>query len=329
MLEGQDKDWQDVGSRRQATYTNLGPGDYTFCVRAASGTGPWNELAIPLRIHLKPPFYQAIWFYLLCAIALFALLWLTYSLRVQQLTDRLKGRMEERARERVRIARDLHDTLLQGIQGLVLRFHFATEQLAEDGPVRTMLATALDRADHVIKEGREKVMELRSDSTAPAELEKHLRKAVDSVPVAENCRVTITVHGMPRLSRGPVQDELYWIGREAFINAVLHSEAAEIQLEITYKDVEISLRCIDNGCGIAADGMQVNRKEGHWGIIGMRERARTLYCSLEILSRLGVGTQIAIAVPARKAYVSASPTTWERMVYALWRNKQDADALNL
>lgn len=327
MLEGQDKDWQDAGSRRQAIYTNLGPGNYTFRVRAASGTGPWNELTATPRIHLGPPFYQTIWFYLLCALAFFALLWLLYTLRVRQLTEHLRSRMEERARERVRIARDLHDTLLQGIQGLVLRFHFATEQLPEEDPVRNMLANALDRADQVIKEGREKVMELRSDATASAELERHLRKTADSLEPPSNCQIEVTAHGTPRQLRGAVQDELYWIGREALNNAVQHANATKIQLEITYTDDELSLRCTDNGRGIPANGTQANRKEGHWGIIGMHERARALNCTLDLISRSKIGTTVAISVPARKAYLFATPKAWERILYALWRNKQDPGAL--
>ena len=171
MLEPQDKDWQDAGSRRQAVYTNLAPGPYRFRVRAASGTGPWSELTGGPRLILNPPYYQTSWFYAMCALLLGAALWLVYELRVRQLTEQVRGRSEERARERVRIARDLHDTLLQGIQGLILRFHFATEQLPKNEPVRAMLSAALDRADQVIREGREKVLELRSEIATSAELE--------------------------------------------------------------------------------------------------------------------------------------------------------------
>ncbi|HEY9127556.1 MAG TPA: two-component regulator propeller domain-containing protein [Acidobacteriaceae bacterium] len=327
MLEGQDKDWQDAGSKRQANYTNLAPGDYRFRIRAASGTGPWNELPSSPRIYLRPPFYQAGWFYLLCVLLFFLLLWLLYTLRVRQLTDHLRGRMEERARERVRIARDLHDTLLQGIQGLVLRFHFAAEHLDEEDPVRAMLTSALDRADQVIKEGREKVTELRSEGAALAELEQHLRKAVNAMHVGSNCNVTIAVHGTPRMLQSAVQDELYWIGREALTNAVAHARATEILIEVDYQQEQISLRCTDNGCGIAGDLAYANKKEGHWGIIGMRERARTLNCRLEIESQPGVGTSIAITIPARRAYAAPPSSSLKRTLFALWPNKQDTGAL--
>ena len=303
MLEGQDKDWQDAGSTRQANYTNLAPGTYRFRVRAASGTGPWSELPSGPKLVLKPPFYETTWFYTMCALLLCALLWLLYRLRVRQLTDRVRGRMEERARERVRIARDLHDTLLQGIQGLILRFHFATEQLPEQEPVRAMLAEALDRADQVIQEGREKVTELRADVSAPAELEKHLRRTAAALETDGHPRISIIVNGDPRTLQSAVQDELYSVGREALTNAIRHSRATQVLLELTYGAQQLSLRCSDNGCGVSADHVKGSLNQGHWGIIGMRERARGLGCKLEFFSTIDVGTEVAIRVPARKAYM--------------------------
>ena len=322
MLEGQDKDWQDAGSRRQAYYTNLSPGSYRFRVRAATGTGPWSELAFRPQLNLKPPFYESTWFYTTCALSTFALLWLLYRVRVRQLTERMRGRLEERARERVRIARDLHDTLLQGIQGLVLRFHYATEQLPEGEPVRAMLSAALDRADHVIKEGREKVTELRSEISAPAELERHLRKTAEVLEADGPSQVRFIVSGEPRALQTVVQDELYSIGREALTNAIKHSGAKEVLLELTYGSQQLSLRCHDDGCGVSAEGVTTSLNQGHWGIIGMRERAKSVGCKLEFLSTVGVGTEVAVRVPARKAYAyTRTPSGWRRLVHAFALNK--------
>ena len=315
MLEGQDKDWQDVGSRRQAYYTNLAPGSYRFRVRAASGAGAWNELAGGPSLTLEPPFYQTAWFYLLCAVVFCAILWLVYGLRVRHLTEQVRGRSEERARERVRIARDLHDTLLQGIQGLVLRFHFATEQLPRNEPVKAMLSAALDRADQVIREGREKVMELRSECTSSAELEHHLRKTADGLQADGSSRISMVVNGEPRSLQIAVQDELYSIGREAMTNAMRHSKAKQVIVELTYGVQQLTLRCSDNGRGVSADYMRASLKQGHWGIIGMRERARTLGCKLEFVSTLNVGTEVTVRVPARKAYADAGPERdWRRFL---------------
>ncbi len=189
MLEGQDKEWQDAGSRREAFYTNLPPGTYRFHVRAASGTGPWSELAVPMQLTVKAPFYRTIWFYLLSCIPILGVVWLIYRLRVQHITATMRRRLEERAQERIRIARDLHDTLLQGVQGLVLRFHFATERLQEDEPARAMLRDALDQADLVISEGREKVRELRAEAAQPGDLEKNLGRAAESLQNTERRRL--------------------------------------------------------------------------------------------------------------------------------------------
>ena len=317
MLEGQDKDWQDAGPRRQAYYTNLSPGSYHFRVRAATGTGPWSELAFRPQLILQPPFYETTWFYSICGISLGALLWLLYKIRVQQLTDRVQGRLEERARERVRIARDLHDTLLQGIQGLILRFHYATEQLPEEEPVRAMLSAALDRADDVIKEGREKVTELRAEVSAPGELEKHLRRAAETLETDARPRIRLIVSGEPRALQIAVQDELYAVGREALTNAIRHSDASQVLLELTYSVQQLSLRCSDNGCGVSAEKVKASLHQGHFGIIGMRERARSVGCKLDFVSTVDAGTEVAVRIPARKAYAYCErERQWRRFIPA-------------
>jgi signal transduction histidine kinase/ligand-binding sensor domain-containing protein len=324
MLEGQDKDWQDAGSRRQAYYTNLSAGAYRFRVRAASGTGPWSELAVGPSLILKPPYYQTMWFYALCALSLCAILWVFYELRVRQLTEQVRGRSEERARERVRIARDLHDTLLQGIQGLVLRFHFATEQLPKEEPVRAMLSAALDRADEVIREGREKVLDLRSEAGSSAELEHHLRKTAEALQADGSSRINVLVHGEPRPLQIAVQDELYSVGREAMTNAMRHSQARQVIVELTYGVNQLSLRCSDNGVGVSADYVRASLKQGHWGIIGMRERARNLGCKLEFVSTPHVGTEVAIRVPARKAYAGNPQATIRPGFLSQWTASRTA-----
>ena len=322
MLENQDKDWVPAGDRKQAYYNNLAPGSYHFRVRAATGTGPWSELAQGPWIILQPPFYQMLWFYLVCAFLLCVLLWMAYRLRLRQLTDAMQGRLEERARERVRIARDLHDTLLQGIQGLVLRFHFATEQLPEKEPVRAMLADALDRADQVIREGREKVTELRSEGSSPAELEKHLRKTADALQSDGPSRINLVVTGEARSLQGAVQDELYSIGREALTNAMRHSEAKQIMLSLEYDAQQFRLRCRDNGIGVSAETLASSGKQGHWGLIGMRERAKSLGCKFEFASAPGSGTIIEVRVPARKAYEkNGAAADWRSWLNPLRRSR--------
>jgi signal transduction histidine kinase len=215
--------------------------------------------------------------------------------------------LEERARERVRLARDLHDTLLQGVQGLVLRFHFATEQLPLEEPARAMLSDALDRADQVIQEGREKVIELRSEVAPAAELEKHLKRTAEALQVDGPARISVVVSGEPRPLFMTAQDELYSIGREALTNAARHSQGTQVLLELSYAAQYVSLCCTDNGCGVSEEELGATQKRGHWGLIGMHERARSLGCKLEFASVVGKGTKIAIRVPAKKAYADSKP----------------------
>ena len=312
MLEGQDREWQDVGSRRQAFYTNLPAGTYRFRVRAATGTGPWTELPAAMQLTVDAPFYRTVWFGSLILVPIFGLIWLIYRLRVQHITAKMRARLEERARERIRIARDLHDTLLQGVQGLVLRFHFATERLKAEEPARAMLRDALVRADQVISEGREKVRELRAEAALPGDLEKNLRRAAEALQVDGTAPINITVNGQPRTLRPSVQDELYSIGREALTNSMRHAGASEIVLDLTYDVKQLRLCCRDNGCGV---GLEVERSgfmHGHWGIPGMRERARDLGAKFEFLSSSGNGTQIDLCLEARRAYAQReSDSAWK------------------
>jgi signal transduction histidine kinase/ligand-binding sensor domain-containing protein len=303
MLEGEDKDWRNVGSRRQAYYTNLAPGKYRFRVRAATGTGPWNELQAGPRIIITPPYYQTSWFYLASLVIVSGLLWILYRARLQYLTSQVQERLEARAQERLRIARDLHDTLLQGVQGLILRFHFATEQLPAEEPARVVLLDALDRADEVIQEGRVKVRDLRAEVASPAELQINLRKVADSLETEDLPRIRVRVIGEPRALHPNVSDELYGIGREALTNALLHAQATQIVLELTYRTNELRLSCIDNGCGVSLESLPGRSEQGHWGIVGMRERAKNLGSNLEFSSKLGVGTEIRLSVEGRRAYI--------------------------
>ncbi len=326
MLEGQDKEWQDAGNRRQAFYTNLPAGTYRFRVRAATGTGPWSELPTAMQLTSKDPFYRTTWFYLLACLPLLAFVWLIYRLRVQYITGKMRDRLEERAQERIRIARDLHDTLLQGVQGLMLRFHFATERLPAAEPVRAILREALDRADDVIAEGREKVRELRAEAVSPGDLEKYFRRTVETLQADSVARISLAVAGEPVLLRPSVQDELYSIGREALTNAVRHAYATEIVLELAYEQKQLRLCCRDNGVGVASDVLRAGAKQGHWGITGMRERARGLGCKLELSSSPANGTIAQVSVEGRKAYARPEhQANWsERLRLQLGRFKPPA-----
>ncbi|HEY0301012.1 MAG TPA: triple tyrosine motif-containing protein, partial [Rhizomicrobium sp.] len=165
-LEGVDADWIEAGTRREAYYTNLGPGTYRFRVVAANNDGVWNRAGATLDFTIPPTFLQSIWFKLLCALALGALALAAYALHVQQLKARLQSHFEVRIAERERIARELHDTLLQSVQGLVLFVQSIGQRIPPDSDLRQPIEKALDRADAALDEGRARVRDLRSNTAS-------------------------------------------------------------------------------------------------------------------------------------------------------------------
>jgi signal transduction histidine kinase/ligand-binding sensor domain-containing protein len=301
-LEGQDLGWQEVGSRTEAVYTNLRPGKYTFHVAASNGEGGWSEASPPLQFQVMPAFYQSWWFLAACLIASLLLLRLAFRMRFEYATAQLKRRLEERAQERVRIARDLHDTLLQSIQGLILCFHSDIEDLPEELPARGMLEKTLTRAEDVIAEGRERVRTLRSEESTAADLPEALAQVSSALGLNDSAAIEFLVEGEPRPLRTIVHDEVYSIGREAIANALMHAHSTRIEVEITYGPTNLRLRCRDNGRGMSRERLEAGSPAGHWGITGMKERASRIGAKLDIWSTPGAGTEIEVNVSASTAY---------------------------
>lgn len=302
MLEGEESEWHEAGDRRQAFYTHLQPGSYRFRLRASNGKEKWVELATPLQLTITPAFYQTLWFRALCAIAVFALLYLIYLVRVQHITNRMRERMKERSGERLRIARELHDTLLQSIHGLVLRVHFAAEALPHDEPVRESLQLALSRADDVILEGRRRVQDLREEVPNLTNLATQIAIIAADLDVQTTMSFRIVEDGK-RIELDPmIQRELCVIAREALTNTVRHAQAASAEISLMYASPYFQMKCCDTGVGLAPAILSKGDRTGHWGLVGMRERAIAIGGTLQLWSSQGAGTEIEIRVPARQAY---------------------------
>jgi signal transduction histidine kinase/ligand-binding sensor domain-containing protein len=311
-LDGQDATWQEVGSRTEAVYTNLRPGTYTFHVAASNGEDVWSAAPSPLRFEVLPSFYQRWWFLSLCFVALLLLIGVAFRMRFEYATTQMRRRLEERAQERMRIARDLHDTLLQGIQGLILCFHSDIEDVPEDLPVRGMLEKTLNRAEDVIAEGRERVRSLRSEESTGNDLPSALAQVSALVPSKGAPPIEFLVEGEPRSLRAIVYDEIYSIGREAISNALRHANATRIEVEITYGAMHLRMRCRDNGKGMSKQQLEAGSPTGHWGFTGMKERASRVGAKLDIWSTVGAGTEVEVNVPAATAYfVSTRRRRWE------------------
>ena len=297
MLEGEDNGWQEVGARRQAFYSSLRPGSYRFRVAASIGRGPWNQYTLPSDIVVLPAFYQTAWFMAMCAVAVIVVLAISHRLRIQYVTSRIRDRLEERAAERVRIARDLHDTLLQGLQGLMLRFHFAAEQIPEHNPARATMKEALEVADRVVEEGRDQVRTLRSELSG-RDLSKALAEVGSEMNWEQRVQFSVTAEGSYGIVSPAVVSELYFIGREAIANAFRHANASQIRVEIGSDGQKIQLRCHDDGRGIDPGFEKNGGGSRHWGFVGMRERAQKIGARFECWSGPGRGTEITVTVPA-------------------------------
>lgn len=317
-LDGVDKAWIDAGGRRQSFYTRLGPGHYRFRVIAANRDGVWNTTGATIDFVIPPTFVQSGWFLLLSALAVILVLWAFYRLRMRQLATSIQSRLEERVAERERIARELHDTLLQGVQGLILRFQAIMEALPAGQPAKAQLDAALERADEVLISGRDRVRRLRALGTN--DLAEALSAAVKLAPHASEAEVRISQEGRSRDLHPIVAEESTAIGREAILNALQHARATRIDVVVAYGRRGLTLNVSDDGVGIDADVIASGGRDGHFGLVGMRERAAKIRGKLSFANRPGGGTVASLNVPARAAFAAPAlgpgPLRWLRQPFA-------------
>jgi signal transduction histidine kinase/ligand-binding sensor domain-containing protein len=300
-LKGVDDTWQNAGTRRTAYYTKLPPGSYDFQVIASNDAGVWNTVGAELPLRVIPAWYQTWWFYALCAFLGTAALAALYRLRVAQVRADTRRLLEARLSERERIARDLHDTLLQEMQGLIWRFQAATNRVSEK-PARELLDQTLDRADKVLEGSRDRVKDLRPVASGVADLTQALAAEGEQLAQLHPAKFRVSVQGDPRELHPIVREEGFLIAREALRNAFRHSGAKEIEVEVTYANAAFHVRVRDDGRGISASVLEAGGTPGHFGLIGMRERAKKLGGQLEVWSRPDAGTEIYLQVPAHLAY---------------------------
>jgi signal transduction histidine kinase len=305
MLDGQDPDWQDVGSRRQAYYTNLPPGSYRFRVRAANGTGPWNELQAGVPFTVSPAFYQTKVFFVFCMFAAVGLTWVIYRWRLHEIADQMDAQFEARLSERTRIAQELHDTLLQGVLSASMQLHVANDQLEPAARAKPLLERVLELLGRVVEDGRNAVTGLRVSSEHTRDLAEVFSRIPAEIAAATTVEFRVLEEGTPRSVHPLIRDEIYRIGREAVTNAFRHSHAKAIEVAVDYDVDELRLQVRDNGCGMDVKTLQSGR-DGHWGLSGMRERAEKIGGSLKLWSSAESGTEVDLRVPARIAFESRS-----------------------
>jgi signal transduction histidine kinase/ligand-binding sensor domain-containing protein len=295
-LVDEDRGWLDAGSRREAFFTDLPPGQHRFQVIAANNDGLWNETGASITFFIPPTFVQTIWFKALCVSAAGLAIWFLFQLRLRSIKSRMRLRMDEREH----IARELHDTFLQAVQGLMLRFQSAMERIPPHEPSRAMMEDALDRADRVIEGGREAVSSLRSAPGPSIDLAGELREAADRLSQGCGSQFAFVEEGVPRQLSPDIQQNVQRIATEALANAFRHSQSAIVELKVSYSRASFSLQVSDAGRGFDPEAAHA----GHWGIVGMRERAARIRGHLLVDSGPR-GTTVRLEVPARVAYVIA------------------------
>ncbi len=314
-LEGQDPDWREVVNDRDVQYSNLAPGTYLFRVIASNNSGVWNEQGDSLEFSIAPAYYQTNWFRALCAVLVLALVWAIYQIRVRQLRHDFALALEARVGERTSIARELHDTLLQSFQGLMLRFEIVAQMLP-DRPIeaKEKLDGAMKRAADAITEGRDAVQGLRTATVQTNDLARAINTLGEELANdPANCAspvFRVTVEGDPRDLRPIERDEIYRIAAEALRNAFRHAQARQVEVEIRYDNQLFRLRVRDDGKGIDPAVLSADGPEGHYGLLGMRERAGLIGGELVVWSEGGAGTEVELIVPASSAYTTARRGSW-------------------
>lgn len=314
-LEGVDRDWQEAGDARHASYMRLSPGTYRFRVMASNGYGMWQESSQPMLVRVTPVFYQTRTFLILSLTTGIALVLMLVRLRVSYATSRMRRRGAAELAERERIAHVLHDTLLQGVQGLLLSVQAVATEFPEQTETRVRMERILDRTQEVLEEGRNSVHELRS---APVECDGLLDALLQIANGFEHSamRVNGRIEGVERPLVPEICADAFYVCKEAILNALLHSGGTSLLVSIQYGRRDLLITISDNGRGIPTEVLQDGLK-GHWGILGMRERARDMHATLRYATANTRGTKVTLRVRANIAYIQPHQSLQQRLRSAL------------
>jgi signal transduction histidine kinase len=309
-MDGVDPVWLDADSAQTAVYTNIPVGIHTFRIRACNSDGVWDRSGISFPVSQKPYFYQTAWFRLVAVTAFVVILTGAYRFRLHQIRAQMNARLDERVLERTRVARDLHDTLLQSFQGTLLHFQAGINKLPEHpteartAEARKTLQNAMHQAAHAIIEGREAIQGLRSSVIESNDLAVAIRALGEELAAPDSVAFHVQREGTSRNLHPIIRDEVYRIAGEAMRNAFRHADAKQIEVEIHYNDRRLRVRVRDDGKGIDPKLLSDDEREGHFGLRGMRERAKLIGGKLAVWSEVDAGTEVELTIPAERAYTS-------------------------
>jgi signal transduction histidine kinase/ligand-binding sensor domain-containing protein len=311
-LEGEhDEHWEEVGTRRQAFYSDLGPGKYRFSVVACNNDGVWNNVGTTLDFSIAPAWYQTYLFRIVCISTGVLAVWAFYRLRMRQIAKTVSASFDERLAERIRLARELHDTLLQTIQGSKMVADDALDQPTDPVRTRRALERLSEWQGQAMREVRTALNSLRSSTTEGNDLAGGLQRATEDCLLKGSMKVSFSVDGNMTEMHPIVRDEIYRIGYEAIRNADIHSGASLLEVELTYAR-DLTMRIRDNGVGI--DPLIVGHgREGHFGLQGMRERAVRIGATLTIVSSANTGTELTLLVPGDIVFRKTGTTPFKKI----------------
>lgn len=311
-LDGHDEEWVDAGLSRQAVYSRLRPGNYEFHVRALDEHGHFNLSEAVLPIVIPQVFYLRPGFLLLGAGVLLVLFFWISRVHLQREKATLRTRLEERFHERERIARELHDTLLQSVQGMMLSFQAVADSLPEESRARLSMERALNRAEQVMAEGRDRISGLRGQMAPAEDLVAAFQALPQEVGDTASTVVCVSNTGAPLALRHEARDAFYQIGREAAFNAMRHAQASQISVNFSYASHTFEMLVVDDGIGIDPLYQRMRGRPEHGGLRGMYERASRIDASLVIFSNANGGTRIRLSLPGAIAYENPVADTHNR-----------------
>jgi len=295
-LDGRDTEWQEAGTRRQAFYTDLRPGTYRFHVIASNGDGPWTDEGATVAFNVAPAWYQTRTFDVLATLCAGGILSALYRMRVRHIARTMRRQFDERLAERTRMARELHDTFVQTIQASKLVADDALEHPGDTAYVQGALERLSQWLDRAVQEGRAALHSLRASTTQVNDLADAFRRATTEELKPPSMAISFSVVGEAKDIHPIIRDEVYRIGYEAIRNALTHSAASHLDVELRYGK-DLTVRVTDNGVGI--DPMVARRgKDGHFGLQSMRERAGRIGARLDVMSSTA-GTEVMLVVPGR------------------------------
>jgi signal transduction histidine kinase len=310
-LDGADEDWVDASIPRVATYNHLRPGNYVFRVRDWNDAGVASSSEAMLRFRVPPAWNQTWWFFALLATSIatvaggMAAVWQRRrnrmaAARAQAQFDALlaerRAQYQATLTERTRIAQDLHDTLLQGFAGVTLQLKVAELALPDEPDVAVETILRVQRlARESLREARERVWDMQAKPTddLPSTLEAFAREQAAGTRI----QVAVTTAGPRRRLAPNLEDAAYRIGREAVVNAIKHSRASRIEIEVEFSANSLRLEVRDDGRGFAREHGEEARRLGHFGLSGMRDRAAGAGGHCEVTSDVGAGTIVAFEIP--------------------------------